>query len=507
MDAPDQRELVAYLLKPESYPHHVAEIRHVETHISHLFLTGEYAYKLKKAVKFDFLDFTTLEQRKHFCEEEVRVNSRYAAELYLDVLPISRVDGQYLLGDASAPVEYLIRMREFDSESLFDRRAEQGTLDEASLLGITDAIARFHESAPRRPEFWSPESVRRAYETTLDELAKLGVSPAVEQQIAAIRSAATARIARDAETMRRRQGSHVRECHGDLHLKNMCSFGGRPLPFDGIEFNPTLSNCDVWADLAFFVMDLQSRTLHEAATAVINQYLQETDDFDGLRLLDLYVSYRAAIRARISALEVGSAATSDERETLLSDSARYLALAASTLEPRRRALIAVGGLAGSGKSTVSNRLAKLLGAVHIRSDAVRKHLLNIRPSARAPVSAYRPEVSDSVYRALLDRAEIALTAGYPVIVDAVYHSPAWRGSVEALAARLRVPFAGFWCDAPAEITVARVRQRTGDISDATDTVVRLQQEYELGDITWTKLDTVRPPEEAAAFARSRVPLA
>jgi len=491
-----QHELVEFLKQAESYPHPVLHVRHVETHISHVFLTGGFAYKLKKAVKYDFLDFSTPEKRHHCCKEELRLNSRFAPELYLDVIPISRADGALHFGPVGEVVEHVIMMRQFDEDSLFDRLASRGELRHSLLLQVTDLIARFHKAAEAQPKYWSYDYVTQAIKSNL--LGCGDFSPAVLERVKLdlLEDRSSRALSSARELIERRQKTHVRTLHGDLHLKNMCVFQNRAQIFDGIEFNPELSNCDVWADLAFFIMDLLFRDMKSEAALVWNHYLQETDDFEGFQLLGIYLSYRASIRARISCLEIESAETKEEKALLTEDARKYLSLALRSLESNSPQVICVGGLSGTGKSTISSLLAQRLGAVHIRSDAVRKHLLGISPNSKAPDSAYSEETSIQTYRGLLERASFVLASKHSVILDAMYHTPSQRREVEALAQKLALPFVGFWCEVAANVRQERVRMRVGDISDADESVVSMQESYDLGDIEWHRIDTSQNEQRA-----------
>jgi len=495
-----QAAIVSFLKNGANYPHATQEVRHVETHISHVFLTGEYAYKLKKAVKFDFLDFSTLERRKHFCFEELRLNSRFAPDLYLEVLSVNRTGDTFSIGGPGEVVDYLIKMHQFDESSLFDQLAQRGELRQQLLLEITDIIARFHTGAAREPKYWGWEYVAGAMNQNLAGCAEF--SPAVldRSNIERLRELSAAVLSNKRGLITRRQTTHVRQLHGDLHLKNMCVYKNRAALFDGIEFNPELSNCDVWADLAFLIMDLLFRGLEEKAALVWNHYLQETDDFEGFELLDLYVSYRAAIRARISCLEIESAGSEEAGATLAATAESYIKLALETLKPHSRRVIAIGGLAGTGKSTLSSILSQSLSAVHIRSDAVRKHLCGVPVALKAPPSAYTVEMNSRTYRGMLERANRVLESNHPVVLDAVYHSQRWRDEVEEFADKLGAPFVGIWCEVPLKTAQERVRLRTGDISDADESVVSLQQTYPLGDMHWHRLDTSQHETQTAECA-------
>ncbi len=488
-----ERDIVSVLSSPDAYEHAVSSVEHLETHISHVFLTGEFAYKLKKRVKFDFLDFSRLEFRKRCCEAELRLNSRYAPALYLSVLPISSVSGGCILGDDTNVVDFVVKMRQFDQESLFDRLAERNALGDPLLLEMAEAIASFHENAAPAPDYWGIEQVRSALEKNLQGCREFCPSIFHQDTIDRLSSRSAAIITEQKELIVRRQKDYVKECHGDLHLRNMCIFDGKVQLFDGIEFNPELSHIDVWADLAFFLMDLRYRGLAPQAALVWNRYLQQTDDFEGFRLLGLYTSFRAAVRARISALQ----STSDlpQKSSRTQDASRYLELALQCLQPGERQVIAVGGFSGSGKSTLATFLSRELGAVHIRSDAVRKHLCNVPLKQKAPADAYTPAVSARTYEGMLRRTAHVVESDGIAVLDAVYQSEQDRLEIEKFAQDHDAEFTGIWCTSPAQVAEERIRSRRGDISDADQHVLSSQIISPTGRIDWFELDTTRTVEE------------
>jgi aminoglycoside phosphotransferase family enzyme/predicted kinase len=468
--------------------HGGAEVRHVQTHISHVFLAGDWAYKLKKPVNFGFLDFSTLAARKTFCEKELTANQRYAPELYDSVLPVTFDGTTYHLGGNGEVVDYVVKMHRFDEAALFDALLAKGKLDEHHLSDLTDRIAAFHAATPVVDGFWDYTAV---HTFAMDNVAVLAANSALvpAADSARLRDLTEAALAANKPLIEARRRTHVKATHGDLHLRNICLLNGHAIPFDGIEFNDHFVNNDVYADIAFLIMDLLHRGHDQLATAVLNRYLKRGDDFGGLPLLALYLSYRAAVRAKVACLQHGGADAA-ARPALAAEAQAYTTLAIHLLDaPRQRRLIAIGGLSGSGKSTLGKELARHLGAIHIRSDAVRKHIYGTPVWERAPQEAYTPEMTDKTYHGMLARAELALTTGRPVIVDAVCARESEREALEHFAHSHGLSFTGIWCQLPADLARKRITDRRGDISDATVDVYEKQMLYDTGRITWHRLDT------------------
>jgi uncharacterized protein len=259
-----------------------------------------------------------------------------------------------------------------------------------------------------------------------------------------------------------------------MHLQNMCIFNGKAILFDGIEFNDSYACCDVWADLAFFLMDLRFKKYAAYETLTLNRYLEHCDDFEGLPLLPLYLSYRAAVRAKVNCLSLNTNSDLLLRSNITRDAYNYLILANEFLTKKSSLLIGVGGLSGTGKSTLAMALAKEIGAIHIRSDAVRKHIFGISPYDKAPEAAYTDSMSEKTYKAMLTRAEYAFKTGRPVIMDAVYLSETKRNELGKLAEKYNMTFFGVWCFAPDEITKKRLYTRKNDISDADESIYQFQ---------------------------------
>jgi aminoglycoside phosphotransferase family enzyme/predicted kinase len=486
----DQSEVVAFLESPAA--HAGAPVERVDTHASMVFLSGDRALKLKRAVRYDYLDFSTVEKRKAMCEAELRVNVRSAPAIYRSVLPVTREpDGSLALGGHGAAVEWLLHMARFDQAFLLDRLAERGELPHSAMAALAQTIASFHSGADRRPDFGGADAMRRVVEgNAAGFLAEGGVLDA--DLCRGVTEASLQAIERHRALLDyRREGGFVRHCHGDLHLRNIVLLDGAPTLFDGIEFNDDIACVDVLYDLAFLLMDLWHRELPRHANAVCNGYLIQTNDLDGLPLLPLFLSCRAAIRAKTSVTQTALVADAEARTRLVEIARKYIGLADELSRPVRPRLVAVGGLSGSGKSTVALALAPGIrpapGAVVLRSDEIRKSLCGVQALTRLGTAGYTPEMSRRVYGALADRAARILRHGHSVVIDAVFLDSSDRQAIEGLARALGVTFAGIWLEAPAEVLVRRVANRQGDPSDADADVVRGQLQRDPGPIEWPRV--------------------
>ncbi len=457
------------LLDPATYPHPVAEVELVHTHLSVIALTGEYAYKLKKPVDYGFVDFTTLEKRRAACEAEVRLNQRAAAELYLGVVPLVRAAGGYRFGGEGEVVEWAVRMRQFDPGQQLDRVAERvGSLPEPLLDALADNVAALHEGAARAsgPMAASyPDRLAAAIDGNFQSLPE-------DAAASELRAAFDRHLQAQGELLARRAAEgRVRECHGDLHLANICLWEGRPLPFDCIEFNDDFRIIDTLADLAFLFMDLAERGLEGAAWRVLNRYLERTGDYGGLPAFPLFVAYRAHVRAKIAHLTAAAPGVPEgERAAHHATRDRYLRLAARTLEPHRGGLVVMVGLPGSGKSTVALERACRHGGVRIRSDVERKRLHAASPE----LELYGDALGALTYKTLLDHARAVVAAGYTAYLDATYLRAGYREGPRALAEELGVPLRFLHCDAPLQELRRRVRERAAaghDVSDADEQVL------------------------------------
>jgi aminoglycoside phosphotransferase family enzyme/predicted kinase len=504
--------VLEFLGMPKAYPSPPATVECIETHASVVFLAGSFAYKVKRAVKYPFLDFSTLAKRQAACLNELRVNARTAPQLYLEVVPITLdKGGAFRLGGEGEAVEWVLRMRRFDQAMLYDRMASEGRLDLASMPRLAAVIQAFHASADR---VLSPErAVRPLVEVLRDNEVEFAADADVLPSGPAIDLARASRdrLATLAPLLEARaRGGCLRHCHGDLHLRNIVEIDGAPVLFDAIEFDDRLATIDVLYDLAFLLMDLGKRGLAAHANAVLNAYLEAeggTGNLLGLTALPLFLAMRATIRAKVEMLRARMAAGS-QAEAARDEARAYFSLAQEFLAPTAPRLVAVGGLSGTGKSAVSRAIAPRLGAfpgaVIVRSDVERKRLFGVAPEERLPARAYAPEVSDQVYAMSRKRAMLALLGGQAVIVDAVQAKPEEREALAGLAAKLGVAFRGLWLEAPAKLLRERVAARRGDVSDATPSVVDEQLGYDIGAQGFTVIDASRPLDEVAADCLGRI---
>jgi uncharacterized protein len=456
---------IAALRDPRCYPHPVDAVELVETHISWVLLAGEYAYKVKKPVRLPFLDFSTLAARRRYCEEELRLNLRTAPELYLDVLPVVQTAGGPSFVGAGAPLDYAVRMRRFPADALADTLARRGALGPAQVDALAQAVARFHASLPATAAaagFGAAAQVSAPALANFDQIAALPSAGASLAELARLRAWTAQECERLAAAFEaRRDAGFVRECHGDLHLGNVAFLGARAVPFDGIEFDPALRWIDVMSEIAFLVMDLLAHGLPALAWRLLNACLEASGDYEGLAVLRFYLVYRAMVRAKVALLR-GDAAAFGSR----------LALAASLATPGRAALLAMHGLSGSGKTTVSQALSERIGAVRLRSDVERKRLHGLPASARsasAPgAGLYDAASSERTYRRLAMLAAAAVRSGYSSIVDAAFLRREERDRFRELAAGLRADFLIVSCEAPDALLRERVAVRAAQASDASE---------------------------------------
>jgi aminoglycoside phosphotransferase family enzyme/predicted kinase len=480
--------VIAALRDPKRYPHPVERIDVLETHISWVLLAGDYAYKVKKPVKLGFLDFSTLEARRFYCEEELRLNRRTARRLYLEVLPITGSEADPRIGGDGEPIEYAVKMRRFAQDALLSRMAQAGTLGAAQIDALAHRIAAFHSQiacADSARSFGSAAEVLAPAVQNFDQIETLIGPDADVPELERLRGWTHDEHRRLQGTFAaRKAGGFVRECHGDLHLGNVALIDGEPTPFDCIEFNEAFRWIDVMNEVAFMVMDLFDRRLPRLAYRFLNVYLEDTGDYGGLAVLRFYLVYRALVRAKVACIRAHQQGLSgEEREGARREYHDYLRLAHSLATAGKRALILMHGLSGSGKTTVAQLLLESLSAVRLRSDVERKRMQGLAARARtgsAPGGGiYTEDLTARTYEKLAALAEVVLEAGFPVIVDATFLRRAQRAAFARLAREARVPFALAACEAPEAVLRERVMSRersSNDASEAGTAVLGLQLE-------------------------------
>jgi aminoglycoside phosphotransferase family enzyme/predicted kinase len=476
-------ELVRFFTNPASYPYSVEKIKHIETHISHVFIAGPKVYKIKKPVNLGFLDYSTPQKRHEMVVREFEINRRFAEKLYLGVQPIWRSpQGALTLAADHEAVDYAVEMRQFDAHSLYSELIDRGALTASLVLKAVTLIAAMHHASPLAPpHYGSTSQIAAIIFHCVEILEQFGYSTGD------LREELTNTIAAKHDLIEKRRHGFVRTVHGDLHLGNICLLDGEPTLFDAIEFNPLYNSIDTYADIAFFIMDLAAHGREDLATIARNRYLELTDDFEGLQLLPLYTQYRALVRAKVAALN--AALEPAQRRSIIK---RYLDKAKHPCNAQSMNVTAIGGLSGSGKSVLAQELAKHSGAVIIRSDAVRKHIIGIDPYTHAPTDAYQTALTKKTYAGIFKRAAECLEASFPLILDAVFLSEEQRHAVEQLAQEWNIPFRGLWCVTHPAMIEKRLQARTDDVSDATWEVYQRQALQRTGQITWTFIENTGP---------------
>jgi len=475
--------LIQQMLQPEFYPHQVKEpIELVQTHISYVLLTGDYAYKLKKPLNFGFLDYSTLEKRQHFCQEELRLNQRGAAELYLEVLPCTVVGEQYQLGGTGEPVEYVLKMLQFPNETLFSKMFEQGQLNEALLEELGRVVAQYHDTKTETNDyirsFGEVEQIRAAFDENYEQTQKYIGGPQTHEQFEETKQYTDQFFAQCQQLFKSRiQNNYIRECHGDLHLGNICLWKDKIWLFDCIEFNEPFRFVDVMFDIAYAVMDLEGQQRQDLSNAYLNTYVEVTGDWEGLQVLPIYLSRQSYVRAKVTSFLLDDPSVpSSVKEKVGKTAANYYKLAWEYTKPRQGRIILMSGMSGSGKSTTARYLARQLGAIQIRSDAVRKHLAGIGLLERGGDDLYTPQMTQKTYARLLELGILLASEGYVVILDAKYDKQQLREEAIAQAKEHQLPLQIISCTAPLEVLQQRLDDRTGDIADATADLLESQFE-------------------------------
>jgi hypothetical protein len=499
-----QDSVFAFLTDPARHPH----VHRIDTHAASVFLEGDRALKIKRAVCFPYLDYSTLEKRKAACDEEIRINRQFAPQIYRRVVPITQAgDGSLEIDGNGTAVEFAVEMTRFDERQTLDLLAAAGALDPDLVDAMADAIAASHAVAPRAaaaPWIGSIPGIIAGNTTAFRQAACFAAADIDDLEGASHAAFSAVRHLLE----QRGNDGFVRRCHGDLHLANIVLIDRKPVLFDAIEFDPDMASVDVLYDLAFAVMDLIRYDRCAAANGLLNRYLATTpvENLDALAALPLFISLRSAIRGNVLLARLGRHGR--DKDEIVSSARAYFELARLAIHPAAPMLIAIGGLSGTGKSVLARGLAPLVppqpGAVVLRTDVMRKQLFGVPETDRLPESAYRPEITAQIYEMLVQRAIRALAQGHSVVVDAVFADAAERDAIRDAARRLKVRFVGLFLLADLATRVTRVGRREHDASDATPEIAGLQEKYNIGAIDWTTIDASGTSEQTAERCQVRI---
>lgn len=502
-----QREAIAFLASPAT--HGGGAVERMETHISEIFLSGGHVFKLKRAVRLPYVDFSTPALRLAACEAEVKLNAPTAPGLYRGVRRLTRkADGRLELDGRGEVVDAVIEMTRFDQAMLFDRLAEAGALTPDLMNRLVGRILKFHQSAPISRRMTGSAGIANVLAINHAGFATSHLF--AEAELAILENSFRAELGRHAVLLdRRAENGLVRRCHGDLHLRNICLIDNEPCLFDCIEFNEDIAICDVLYDLAFLLMDLVHRGQTGLANRVANRYFDEAgqapDVEASFALLPFFMAIRAAVRAHVLATQAEEAGGDAALEA---EARRYFGLAGALLARRPPILVGIGGLSGSGKSTIADRLAPFLGVAPgariVESDRVRKALFGVSAETHLPSHAYHPDVSERVYAEMRVHAAMHLAAGTSVVADAVFDRVGDRAALEQAVRPTGLPFFGFWLALPPEVLRARVAARRGGASDATLEVLESQLARHVGCTDWVHVDAGTAPERIVADIRSAI---
>ena len=440
------------MLNADVYDHPVSNIELIETHISWVVLTGQYAYKIKKPVNFGFLNFSTLEKRKKYCEQELQLNRRLAPDIYLNVVPISGTIDKPRIASSNIAFEYAVKMRQFPQSAQLDNMLEAGELENTHIDAIASMVASFHQNtavAAKNTSFGSPENILKPVAENFEQISKILDSNTDDNKLDQIKQWSIAEYERLKPILiQRKQQGFIRECHGDMHLRNLVWLNNKAVAFDCIEFDENFRWIDVISEITFLMMDLQDRQQPRLANLLLNVYLEKTGDYEGIQVLSFYLCYRAMVRAKVEILRITQ--TSEESNTEnLSEYQTYIELAFQYTQPIKQKLIIMRGLSASGKSTVSQQLLEYTGAIRIRSDVERKRLFDIslpdvendasqklKQAQGINIGLYSKEASAQTYNKLLQLSSVILSAGHSALIDAAFLERHQREPFQKLASQV-----------------------------------------------------------------------
>lgn len=474
--------LIEALQNRELYNHEVESFTLIETHISWVLLTGPYAYKIKKPVNFGFLNFSGLEQRRHFCQEELRLNQRLAPDLYLGVLPISGTPERPLLNDDSQPIEYAVRMKQFPGDQQLEQLLARQELNFGHMAQIATVVADFHQridSSGSDSPFGTPELAMAPVLQNFEQIKPLLTEPSDRTDLKHLELWAQDTFERLRPVFeKRKQSGMIRECHGDLHLGNITLIDGQVTLFDCIEFNENFRWIDTMSEIAFFAMDLEDRGLVNFASHFVNAYLEQTGDYSGLQLLGFYKSYRALVRAKVALFRLQQEGPdSPEAAAILAQYRGYIRLAQSYMNIPNRCLLLMHGYSGTGKTTVSNELVNELRLIRLRSDVERKRFFSRQENLKqlSDGDIYSHQASELTFNHIADTALEILSAGYSLVIDATFLQKLYRDIFVALAEQQCVPVQIIHCQLDDTLVRERIVQRANEGHDASDADLRIYE--------------------------------
>jgi len=475
-------ELLAEALsRKEAYPHATGTIEVVETHISWIFLTETYAYKVKKPLNLGFLDFSTLEKRRYFCNEELRLNRRLCPDIYLSVVPVVKSGNSFLVDGEGDLVDYAVKMVRFDRTMELDRMLASGLLTRGHIDSLAALVAEFHESIPAikaETGFGHPLNLIKPILDNFTHTEPVASNRDEAARLAAVKEWTVREHQRlYSYFLERQQGGFIRQCHGDMHTGNMVWWKNRIYIFDCIEFNENLSIIDVISDLSFLYMDLEHAGYPSLAWRLLNNYLMKTGDYGGLRLLKFYSVYRAMVRAKVTAIRYVQTRDEITRRKILEEHFSYLKLGERFTCKQKPILIMTCGVSGSGKTWLAGEIAQTTGCVHVRSDIERKRLAGLNALERSGKMLYSKEMGERTYRRLSEVATLCIEEGMRVIVDATFLTIENRQMFMNLAGRLQCQCRILHVYAQRDVLMERVETRywTGNDASEADTKVLASQ--------------------------------
>ncbi len=469
----DLPPLIRGLQNPEAYPHSVQQFSLHETHLSWVILTGTFAYKIKKPVNLQFADFSTLERRRHFCDEELRLNRRYSEDLYLEVAPITGTPEHPHVCQDGEVIEFALRMRQFREDHQLNNLVTAGKLTRELVRELAQVIYHSHCNAALAPEsssWGTPENLWAAVAENFRTFEQLTAFHNRQNDLTSLKHWSSETFEQIENTLiSRRRAGHVRECHGDLHLGNIVLWNGKVTPFDCIEFNPDFRWIDTLNEIAFVVMDLDSFLQTHLSMVFLNESLEQSGDYAGLAVLPFYSAYRALIRAKVNLIRIQqSEMCKKQQEALHSAVDHYVDLAIRYTRRQALSLTITHGLSGSGKTTGTQKLVETQGAIRLRSDVERKRKFGPGSSA---IEMYSAAATAWTYDHLAELARIIIDAGFPVVIDATFLRRADRKRFRQLAQELRVPFQIAHFEAAVPELKKRILQRSASRQDASDATI------------------------------------